>query len=203
MALLFACGGKIPKTNYYMLDLPAPKVNPAETLPYTAVIMPLSAPRMLSQDRIVYRETREQVGFYEYHRWAEDPRDVIQSALLEQLRARGTFSRVVPFDGRTRVDYIIRGSLDRLEEVDFNGVTVQTKISARLIEAETNRVVWTGDAENSGEVTAGEVRSVVGRMSEAVQSSIQQLAAQIDAYVRQNASRPAEASAQLPATEQK
>jgi ABC-type uncharacterized transport system auxiliary subunit len=165
--------------------------------------MPLSAPRMLSQDRIVYRETREQVGFYEYHRWAEDPRDVIQSALLEQLRTRGTFSRIVPFDGRTRVDYIIRGSLERLEEVDFNGVTVHAKISARLIEAETNRVVWTGDAENSGEVTAGEVRSVVGRMSEAVQSSIQQLASQMDAYVRQNASRPAEASAQLPATEQK
>ncbi len=203
--LAAGCGvGKIPKTNYYVLNLPAPQNPASDSLPYTAVLMPLSASRMLAQDRIVYRETKQEIGFYEYHRWAEDPRTSIESALLSQLRARGTFRSIVPFEGRTTADYIIRGRLERLEEVDYNnGVSVHVKISAELLDGKTGRALWDGSGEATDQVSAAEVRNVVISMSEAAQSSVAKLAEDLDAYLRAKGSATASASPAPPQAAQK
>ncbi|MEX2301752.1 MAG: ABC-type transport auxiliary lipoprotein family protein [Bryobacterales bacterium] len=196
LALLAACGGKIPPTNYYMLDLPAPAAKPANTLPFTAVVMPFRGSEMLGQDRIIYRETASQVGFYEYHRWAEDPRTTLLRSLLGQLRATGAFERVVPFEGRTSVDYIIRGSLDQLEEIDYGGgVSVKVKVSAQLVDAATNRVVWNETSEATGSVSTAEVSAVVEQMSTAMRSAVSQLVEGINTHLRSNAAQSALSSA--------
>ncbi len=195
LALLASCGGKIPPTNYYVLDLPAPQAKPADTLPYTAVVMPFRGSEMLMQDRIVYRESANQVGFYEYHRWAEDPRETILRSLLNQLRAKGTFDRVVPFEGRTNADYVIRGQLDQLEEVDYGGgVSVKVKISAQLIDTATNRPVWSDSAESTGPVATADVKAVVEQMSTAMRTAVGQLADGIDTQLRSNAAQSEHAS---------
>ena len=93
-----ACGGKVPPTNYYALNLSAP-APAAAALEHTAVLMPMRAGRVIRQGRIVYRESPEQVGFYEYHRWAEDPADSVGQSLLRQIMALGTFASIAPFDG--------------------------------------------------------------------------------------------------------
>jgi ABC-type uncharacterized transport system auxiliary subunit len=196
LALLAACGGKIPPTNYYVLDLPAPVTKPADTLPYTAVVMPFRGSEMVAQDRIVYRESPSHVGFYEYHRWAEDPRTTLLRSLLGQLRATGTFERVVPFEGRTNVDYIIRGSLDQLEEIDYGGgVSVRVKISAQLVNATTNRVVWNETSEATGNVSTADVSAVVEQMSSAMRSAVGRLVEGINTHLKSNASQSAPSSA--------
>jgi uncharacterized lipoprotein YmbA len=150
---------------------------------------------MLSQDRIVYRESASQVGFYEYHRWAEDPRSSIVRHLVGELRARGTFARIVPFEGRTNVDYIIRGQLDQLEEVDYGGgVSVRARLSAQLVDSGTNRPVWSESAEGAGEVSSAQVQAVVDQMSAAMRSAVAELASGIDSFLRSNAARPAPVS---------
>lgn len=194
-AMLAACGGKVPPTNYYVLDLPAPEAKPPDALPYTAVVMPFRGSEMLLQDRIVYRESPNQVGFYEYHRWAEDPRTTILKSLLNQLRAKGAFDRVVPFEGRTNADYVIRGRLEQLEEIDYGGgVSVQVKISAQLIEASTNRPVWTDTAEATGPVASAEVRAVVEQMSSALRTAVGRLVEGINTHLRSSAAQSAPAS---------
>ena len=187
LALCVGCGGKIPPTHYYVLDLP-PAPNPAsEALPGSAVIMPLRSSRMLIQDRIVYRPAQGEVGYYEYHRWAEDPRDTLTKSLIQHLRSRGAFSNVVPFDGRSKTDYIIRGTLERLEEIDSGGVAVYVKISAQLMSTEERETIWQGEGEGRGQVTAGEVRFVVAEMSRASHQAIKGLADQINEFVRSRA----------------
>ena len=194
-AMLAACGGKIPPTNYYVLDLPAPEAKPPDALPYTAVVMPFRGSEMLLQDRIVYRESPNQVGFYEYHRWAEDPRTTILKSLLNQLRAKGAFDRVVPFEGRTNADYIIRGRLEQLEEIDYGGsVSVQVEISAQLIEASTNRPVWTDTTEATGPVASADVRAVVEQMSSALRTAVGRLVESINTHLRSTAAQSAPAS---------
>lgn len=201
LPLLSGCGGKIPNTNYYLLHLPDPPARSAEPLPKTAVLMPFDASEMLTQDRIVYRPTREEVGFYEYHRWAEDPRTTVTNAFLNHLRRLNTFSQVVPFDARAKGDYIIRGRIERLEEVDFEqGVTVHVRLSAEVVEANTQEAVWQGTEEGAGEVTVGEVRDVVRQMSAATQASLQKLASSLDQHLRSGGSRRAAASSQSQAS---
>ena len=179
-----SCGGKAPPTLYYLLDLPAPAAA-AEPLDRTAVLMPLRAGKVISQGRIVYRESPEQVGFYEYHRWAEDPEDSIGRSLLREILARGTFASVVPFDGRTKSDFIVRGELRRLEEIDYDGpVRATVEIALELVDASTGRAVWSGSASATEDVPASEVRSVVSRMAAAAERSLKQLCAEIDRHVR-------------------
>ena len=193
IAASFGCGGTPPKTQYYVLHIPAPAPAPGQKLEKTAMVMRFDAPRMLEQDRIVYRPGKQEVGFYEYHRWAEDPRSVMTRSLLEQLRARGTFANVVAFDGRTKADYIVRGRIDRLEEVDADGgVTAHVALSAELIDAETRKPVWEGKGGDSAQVSVGEVSSVVAQMSRAAESSVGKLAAGLDAFLRSGAARPAQ-----------
>ena len=185
LTFLATCGGKIPPTFYYQLHLPDPPASGATPSPATALIMPFKASEMLTQDRIVYRPSPEEVGFYEYHRWAEDPRTTVTSSFHGQLRRRGTFSRVVGFDGRTQADYLIRGRIERLEEVDYGGeVTVRARLSLDLLELSTRETVWQGVSENSQPVQVAEVRSVVTQMSAAMRMSIDKLAADLDAFVR-------------------
>ncbi len=179
-----ACGGKAPPTLYYALDLPAP-APAAERLDGTAVLMPLRAGKLVGQGRIVYRESREQVGFYEYHRWAEDPEDSIGRLLALELAARGTFASVVPFDGRTEADFILRGELLQLEEIDYEGrVQAAAGLALELVDAATGRVVWSGSAAAAEPVPASEVRSVVSCLGKAAERSVNQLVGEIDRHLR-------------------
>lgn len=195
LLLLASCGGKIPPTHYYKLHLPEPVVEPSGEGPDTAVIMTFRASEMLIRDKIVYRPNRQEVGFYEYHRWAEDPRTTLTHALLDQMRRRKTFRRVIIFDGRTKSDYVLRGRIERLEEVDFdNGVSVAVKLSLDLLDAETSEPLWQGSSTGKGEVEVGEVRNVVAKMSEAARASIDELASQLDSFVKSAGPRQASAS---------
>ena len=185
VAALSCGGGKIPATHYYALDLPpAPAPSPSTTRE-TLAVAGMTAADPLAQDRIVYRPTRHEVGFYEYHRWAADPRESIRTALIDQLRATGLFQTVAPFDGRTKADLLLRSRIERLEEVDFeNGVKVYSTISAELLEASTSRVVWTGRGEASETVSSPEVRQVVAKLSEATAASVKQLVAGLSEHLR-------------------
>jgi len=187
IAMLSCGGGKIPPTHYYALDLPpAPAPAPAaQALPHTVVIMPLKTSSMLTQDRIVYRPSREEVGYYEYHRWAEDPRESVMDALVQKVRASGAFRSVVRFDGRTRSDYVLRARIERLEEVDFEGgVKVYSAVSAELLEASTMRVVWEDSATSNATVGVSNVPEVVRQLSSATNRSLDDLTNSLAASLR-------------------
>lgn len=197
-----ACAGKIPATHYYVLELPAPPMRTAAPLPHSALVMPFGSSRMLSRDSIVYRPSSGEVGFYEYHRWAEHPRETVTTAFIEHLRASRTFQSIALFDGRTTADYRIQGRIERLEEVDFQGgVSVSVKLSAELVEIASRKTVWQGSAEESGQVSVGEVREVVGEMARAAGAGVQKLAGDLDRFLRSAEAQRAAASTRPPQAE--
>jgi ABC-type uncharacterized transport system auxiliary subunit len=185
LAILGCGGGKIPPTRYYALSLPPAPAPAAQPLPHSLVVMPLRTSSMLTQDRIVYRPAPEEVGYYEYHRWAQDPRESVTNALIDKMRASGVFSSVARFDGRTRSDYVLRARIDRLEEVDFEGgVKVYSGLSAELLDGATMRVVWEGSATSDAQVPSSEMTAVVRELSSATSRSLDQLTRSIADSVR-------------------
>lgn len=184
LAVLLACGGKAPPTLFYVLDLASPEPA-AEPLDLTAVLMPVRAGRVVGRGRIVYRESREQVGFYEYHRWAEDPEETVSRSLRNALLASGTFASVVPFDGRAKADFLLRGELLRLEEIDYGGpVRAEAEIFLELVDASTGRVEWSSAVSRTGDVTESAVRSVVTGLSAAAEQAIEHLVKELDERLR-------------------
>jgi len=119
LPVLAGCGGvRYPK--YYTLNVPPPPDPPAEEGVRTSVaVREFQSPAYLRQGPIVYRATPEQIGFYEYHRWAADPRKFVTSAVIDHLRASGQYAMVAAYNGNPDFDYIVSGKLEKLEELDY------------------------------------------------------------------------------------
>ena len=132
--LMIGCLGKTKYPIYYTLNLP-----PAPDPPAPAGARPSIAVRefrsadYLRQGAIVYRPSPEQVGFYSNQRWAVDPRTFVTHAIVDRLRASGRFATVRIYDGRSDVDFILAGRLEKLDEVDYeSGVRVEVALSAQM-----------------------------------------------------------------------
>ena len=181
VSALAGCGGKIRYPSYYTLNLPAPPDPPApESVRTSMAVREFQSPGYLRQGPIVYRPTPEQIGFYEYHRWAADPRTLVPSAVIDHLRASGQFSLVSMYDGRPNNDYVFSGRLEKLEEVDYeSGVKVEVAMSAQITKVATGSTVWSNAVSETGTVPQRDVRGVVSGMNRTVDLAINKLLATV------------------------
>jgi uncharacterized lipoprotein YmbA len=181
VALMAGCmGGKVRYPKYYALEIAtAPTLKDKdEGLPVAVAVRRFDTPAYLRQGRIVYREAPEEVGFYDYHRWAADPGAAVTTAVIDSLRSAQLFSFVKPYDGQDRPEYLLTGRLERLDEIDYGGVVrVEAKLSAELVNLRTGATVWTGVAAETSKVETRNINSVVAAMSRAVQTNIDRLVA--------------------------
>jgi ABC-type uncharacterized transport system auxiliary subunit len=177
LVVLSGCAGKVGRTNYYTLNLPAPPDPPATGTAHTTVaIREFTAPAYLRRGAIVYKTSPELVGFYAYHRWAVDPCEFVTDSIIDRLGATGTFSHVRHYDGRPDADYVLSGRLEKLEEIDYNGgVKVEVAISAQMTKLDTGTTVWSKAVSEIGEVNQHDVPSVVSEMSHTMERAMEKL----------------------------
>ena len=174
---LTGCGGKLRYPAYYTLNLPAPPDPPAaENVRTSIAVREFQSPNYLRQGPIVYRTTPEEIGFYEYHRWAADPRTLVTSAVVDHLRAGGQFSMVSLYDGRPNNDYVFSGKLEKLEEVDYeSGVKVEVAISAQITRVATGATVWSNAVSETRPVSQRNVTGIVSQMNRSMDLAISEL----------------------------
>jgi ABC-type uncharacterized transport system auxiliary subunit len=188
VGLLAGCGSvKGPATRYYKLDIPPAPTAAGPSVPVALRIEPFHTTGLLRQDRIVYRPSPVEVGFYEYHRWAERPNDTVTKALADQLMGRRLFQSVEISDGAEKAEYVLRGSIDRLQEVDYHGaVRAQVSISAELDDPVRREKVWASVASSEVGVGKNDVQAVVTAMGRATQQSVERLVTEVVAFVKAN-----------------
>jgi uncharacterized lipoprotein YmbA len=181
--LISGCAGKVRYPNYYTLAV-APTQKPAANDPHTSATVAVrrfDTPAYLRQGRIVYRKTPEEVGFYDYHRWASDPGVAVTTVIIDSLRSANFFSMVEPYAGQEHPDYLLSGRLERLDEVDSNGgVHVEAMISAELVNVRTGASVWAGTVTETSKVSDRNMNSIVVAMSHAAQSGVDQIVAKME-----------------------
>jgi ABC-type uncharacterized transport system auxiliary subunit len=133
-------------------------------------------PEYLCEGRIVYRPSPEEVGFYEYQRWAMSPGQAITQYVADTVRAQSVFKSVT-IDGRDiKAGYILSGSIDHFEEVDQgHDVRALCTISAQLVDAATGSVVWTQTASEAVPVEKRDVPGVVVSLSAAARATVDRL----------------------------
>lgn len=174
---LAGCSGAVKYPNYYALHVPPPPDPPAkEGVRTSLAVREFRSPTYLHQGAIVYKTSPEQIGFYNYHRWAVDPRDVVTNAVADRLRASGNFTQVKLYDGRGDVDYVLSGRLEELDEVDYEGgVKVEVAISAQMTDLGTGAAVWTNTVDEVGTVGQHNVPAVVSEMNRTMERAIEKL----------------------------
>jgi ABC-type uncharacterized transport system auxiliary subunit len=185
LATLAGCGGRVRYPNYYTLNLPAPPDPPPAENVHTAVaIREFRAPAYLMQGAIVYKPSPEQIGFYAYHRWAINPCEFVTNSVIERLRASGDFTRVKLYDGRSDIEYVLSGRLEKLEEIDYaGGVKVEVAISAQMTNLATGATVWTNAVSEVGDVNKRDVPTVVSEMNRTMERAIGKLLSPMPADV--------------------
>jgi ABC-type uncharacterized transport system auxiliary subunit len=176
LPVLSGCG-RVRYPAYYTLNLPAPPdPSAAENVRTSIAVREFQSPNYLRQGPIVYRTTPEEIGFYEYHRWATDPRMLVTGAVVDHLRAGGQFSMVSLYDGRPNNDYVFSGRLEKLEEVDYeSGVKVEVAISAQITRVATGATVWSNAVSETRPVSQRNVTGIVSQMNRTMDLAINEL----------------------------
>ena len=177
LSVLTGCGGAVKYPKYYTLNVPPPPDPPVQEGVHTSLaIREFRSPTYLHQGAIVYKPSPEQIGFYNYHRWAVDPREFVTNAVTDRLRASGNFTQVKLYDGRSDVDYVLSGRLEKLEEIDYDGgVKVEVALSAQMVRLSTGATVWTNSVSEVGQVDKRDVPAVVSEMSRTMERAIEKL----------------------------
>jgi len=175
------CVGNVRYPSYYTLHaLPAPDPPARPDVHASLAVREFRSPSYLRQGPLVYRPSAEQIGFYDYHRWATDPRQFVTAAIMDRLRASGNFTEVTVYDGRSQVDYVISGRLEKLEEIDYDGgVKVEVALSAQMTDVHTGATVWANSVSDIEDVAQRNVPAVVSEMSHTMDLTIEKLLSSI------------------------
>jgi len=191
-ALVVAGCGSVRYPQNYLLDLQPPV--PAPQSPGALgqlVVREFHCPGYLCDGRIVYRQTANEVGFYEYHRWAMSPRQMITDSIAASVRAKGLFTAVSVGEVDTGTALLLKGAVERLEEVDRGpDVHAVCALSAQLSDARTKAVIWTYSDSATVPVTERNVAGVVRSLTAATRQAVDALVASMEQQLLSAARRP-------------
>ncbi|HEY6127902.1 MAG TPA: ABC-type transport auxiliary lipoprotein family protein [Candidatus Acidoferrum sp.] len=169
---------------YYRLNLtPVATQANAAAIPATILVGRLSAPRILRDDRVVYGMSDVELGVDEYHRWTEAPTEMIEQLLVEQLRRSGQYKSVQRISSTARGDYLLRGHLTSLNEVDDPaGLKARFTIQLELFDQKSGGVVWTDNYTHDEPVEKKSVTAIVEGLQKNVNEGISQLTGNLAQY---------------------
>jgi ABC-type uncharacterized transport system auxiliary subunit len=177
----------------YLLDLQtaSPAPNGAHRTFGRLVVRELQCPDYLCDGRIVYRPSPYEVGFYDFHRWATSPRQMITESLAARIRAHRLFTSVVIGEPDGRDSYVLSGGIERLEEVDQGRhVSAVCALGGRLVDARTKVIVWTDAESATAPVVERDVAGVVSALTVATRAAIDALTESLEKQLAPGGPRP-------------
>jgi ABC-type uncharacterized transport system auxiliary subunit len=180
--LVAGCGASRP-VKYYVLDIgPAPATSPAAQVPVTLLVSHITASHLYRDDRLVYGSGAVQLGTYEYERWAEPPAELMQDMVISSLRASGTYRSVSRISSNLRGDYIVRGHLYALDEVESQGLAARFSFQLELFDPKNGATLWSSAYTHDEPVNGKKVSDVVEALDRDVRAGLTQLTGELGQY---------------------
>jgi cholesterol transport system auxiliary component len=181
--LLSGCGAARP-SKYYQLTVPADAgaVEKADAVPVTLLLGQLMTSHLYREDRIVYGSGAEQLGTYEYQRWAEPPAEMIQEVLLRQLRSSGRYRAVHFRRSNVRGDFALRGHLYDFKEVTGSPVSARVTLDLEMRDLKSGATVWTHYYTRDEPANGKDVPAIVAALDKNVQRGVKEVVESLDQY---------------------
>ena len=183
IVLVAGCGATRP-SKYYQLTIPG-DISPSTSssaYPVTIVVGALTSSALYREDRIVYGTAGEEMGTYEYQRWAEPPTEMLHDVLLRALRGSGHFRGVYTLRSAVRGDYLLRGRLFDFKELTTNSLSARVTLDLELRDEKSGSIVWTHFYSYDQPVSGKDVAAVVAAINQNVQRGIAEVQASLDQY---------------------
>lgn len=184
IGLLSGCGAARP-IKYFQLTVPseAAQVEKADAaFPVTLLVGSLMTSHLYREDRIVYGNGREQMGTYEYQRWANSPTEMIEEVLLRRLRASGRYQAVYYQRSSTHGDFALLGRLYDFSELTGSQFSARVTLELEMRDLKTGATVWTHDYTHDEPVVGKDVRAVVVALDRNVQRGVSEILTSLNQY---------------------
>jgi len=183
IGFLAGCGAARP-SKYYQLTVPpsASSIERTDAVPVTLLVGGVMTSHLYREDRIVYGNGQEQLGTYEFERWAEPPAEMIQEVLLRQLRASGRYRAVHYRRSNMKGDFVIRGRLYDFKEVSGSQLSGRVTLELEMRDLNTGGTVWTHYYTHDEPVSGKDVSAVVAALDRNVQRALTEVVAGLDQY---------------------
>ncbi len=181
--LLAGCGAARP-SKYYQLTIPGEPAPAADPAPYpvTLLIGPLRASHLYREDHIVYSSAGQDMGTYEYQRWAQPPTEMLAEVLVRELRASGRYRAVDILRSNSRGDYILYGRLYDFKEISAAALSTRVTMDLELREAKTGSTVWTHYYTHDEPAEGKDMSAVVAALDRNAQRGVNEVKSSLTEY---------------------
>jgi len=179
---LSGCVSAARPAKYYQLTVPSDTgvVEKEDAVPVRLLVGGLMTSHLYREDRIVYGNGPEQLGTYEYQRWAEPPTEMIQEVLLRELRATGHYRAVHVRRSNMPGDFAIRGHLYDFKEVDGPGASTKVTLELEMRDLKTGATVWHHYYTHDEPASGKEVPAIVEAFDKNVQRGVKEIVESLD-----------------------
>jgi ABC-type uncharacterized transport system auxiliary subunit len=171
--------------------MPAP---PAAGDPKTGFVLgvePFRSTDALRDDRILYYESATQLGFYQQHRWVTEPATMVQELAAQGMRQTGVFAQVQSPPLGQPVDYVLKGRVLNLEEIDYEGgVKGRAGLELSLLRSRDHRIVWSAQRQVENAVREKGVAGVVNALDGVVKQVLEEMTRAVVAQVESDVQVP-------------
>ncbi len=183
IGLLSGCGAARP-SKYYQLTVPTDPgaVEKADAVPVTLLLGQLMTSHLYREDSIVYGNGAEQMGTYEYQRWAEPPTEMIQEVLLRELRASGRYRAVYYRRSNMQGDFALRGRLYDFKELTGGQMSARVTLELEMRDLKNGATVWTHYYTHDEPASGKDVPAVVAALDKNVQRGVKEIVESLDQY---------------------
>ena len=186
---LGGCGGASRPVKYYTVELPAAPDASQSAYPVALLVARVTAPLVLRDDRILYRTGANELGAYEYQRWAEPPAAMLEVSLLRLLRQSGRYQSVAETSSKARGDFVVRGRLYDFEEVDSSAIAGRVALEIELVDQKAGKIAWSHFYSHDEPASGDDVPAVVAALDRNLRRGLEEVAASLDQYFAKNPQR--------------
>lgn len=128
------------------------------------------------RDRMLYRFSEVEVGFYEYDRWVEPPGEMVTRVVIANLRASGLFRQITPAIDAPALAWVLSGEVLRFDEVQSaSGSHAECRLQLELRRVRDEQLLWSDVITTTAALSDDTPAALARAMSEAVQYAARQL----------------------------
>jgi ABC-type uncharacterized transport system auxiliary subunit len=177
---------KTKPIHYYTVGLPVAPTLTTSAQPVSLLVGSIGGADIYRDTPIVYRVGTNEIGAYQYSRWAEPPVELVKDKLIRILSASGDYQSVTSLGSNSNGQFLVRGRLYEFAEVDGANITGLVSMEFELYDRKSGKTLWTHFYSKSEPVQSKDISAVVTALDTNLDHGLKEVAAGLSQYFSAN-----------------
>jgi ABC-type uncharacterized transport system auxiliary subunit len=172
--------------HYYTVGLPLAPTLSTSAHPLALLVGTIGGAYIYRDTPIAYRIGTNEIGTYQYSRWAEPPVELVKDKLIRILSASGDYQSVTGLGSNSNGQFVVRGRLYEFAEIDGASITGLVSMEFELYDRKSGKTLWTHFYSQSEPVSSKDISAVVTALDTNLDHGLKEVAAGLSQYFSAN-----------------